>query len=173
MTCNLLIGDDLNVNRDLVIVGDTTQHSSTIPDSILNNLRLARMDLAKGELHNIILSLKEERAYIDTTVLNPNYDCIRDSLYRSEELAHECTIIALNIANNVTMDGAEIQDVIMMLFDQVFNQYVENNDDLIYIINRYIEVIDDSSELRDQDKESIKAGLATAIYSFNYWNVSL
>ena len=169
--CNILIGNDLNVNRDLVIVGDTTQYSSSVPDSILNKLRLDRMALAKGELHNIILSLKEEKAYLDPIVMMPEYDCIRDSIYKCEELADNCATIALNIANNIPSDNQTLLAYIIDLFEDVFNQYANDNNDMVHIINQYIEVIDASEELSENDKDNIKSGLSTAIYSFNYWNI--
>ena len=42
---------------------------------------------------------------------------------------------------------------------------------VITIISRYLEAIENSTELSDEDTEYIKYGMATALYSFNYWNV--
>lgn len=141
--CSLLIGDDYAVNRDLVIFEDTTQQRTILADTILNNLQLESIDLAQGELHNIILDLKEERAYLDTTVLETTimttgYDCIKDSIYRSEELINECARIANNYITEIPLESQDQDkvDYIINLFMEVFSEYVNDNDDIVLIINR-------------------------------------
>ena len=51
----------------------------------------------------------------------------------------------------------------------VIEQYANDCVDVAFIIQKYIEVIDNSNELTPEDKKNIKYGLATALYSTNYW----
>jgi hypothetical protein len=42
--------------------------------------------------------------------------------------------------------------------------------DMVFIVNKYKEIIEHSEELSTEDKESIYSALATAINSYNYWS---
>lgn len=56
-----------------------------------------------------------------------------------------------------------------MIFNKVFQGSVSCHDDVVKLINKYSEEIDKSEELTEEQKLSVKNGLATALYSFNYW----
>ena len=60
-----------------------------------------------------------------------------------------------------------------MFFSCIGDMYAKyiSTHKVITIISRYLEAIENSTELSDEDKECIKYGMATALYSFNYWNV--
>lgn len=58
----------------------------------------------------------------------------------------------------------------MDLFCEVFEQYSTTCDDVAFIINKYIEILEKSNELTETQLNSIKTGLATSLYSFNYWD---
>ena len=61
---------------------------------------------------------------------------------------------------------------VMELFNQVLEEYASKTDDVAFIIGKYVDVIEDSNELTTEQKQSIKSGLATALYSFKYWETT-
>lgn len=58
----------------------------------------------------------------------------------------------------------------LLLFEEVFDEYVSDNTDMVYIINKYKSVLSSAEELNEEEKNLIFGALATALYSFNYWN---
>lgn len=59
---------------------------------------------------------------------------------------------------------------VMELFNEVFKETVTDNNSVVRLINKYEEEIEKTTELTEEQKNSIRSGLATALYSFNYWN---
>ena len=62
---------------------------------------------------------------------------------------------------------------VMELFNQVLEGYAFKIDDVAFIIGKYVDVIEESDELTTEQKQCIKSGLATALYSFKYWESTL
>ena len=46
---------------------------------------------------------------------------------------------------------------------------VEDSEDVGYLINRYIELIEKDSQITDLQKGVVYSALSTAAYSTNYW----
>lgn len=46
---------------------------------------------------------------------------------------------------------------------------VEDSEDVGYLINRYIELIEKDSQITDLQKGVVYSALSTASYSTNYW----
>lgn len=72
---------------------------------------------------------------------------------------------------------AKIQDayrIIVAEKDFTINEKVTSEtDDIAFVIGKYMEVIEISTELTEEQKESIKCGLATGLYSSNYWEYKM
>lgn len=62
---------------------------------------------------------------------------------------------------------------IMELFKEVYMTYPEKADDVDFLINRYIEMIEASDAISDADKEAIYSGFSVAAYSSRYWEAHL
>lgn len=93
-------------------------------------------------------------------------------------------ISALEIVNQELMnDTAKVQmkswdqgdgndsnvDKILELFEDVLKQYPEESKDVAFVIDKYIEIIDQSDELTEEEKMVLKSTFATALCSSKYW----
>ena len=94
---------------------------------------------------------------------------LQDVLY-SSEYKNKLIETINNEKNRISEGNFNKSDYIIGLFEDIFNKYVETNDDILFIINKYQEIIDNSNELTAAEKEYVSYALSTAIYSFNYWN---
>ena len=58
---------------------------------------------------------------------------------------------------------------VIKLFIQALEEYPEDMEDINYLINRYIELIEADRRITDLDKEFVYSSLSTAAYSVSYW----
>ena len=65
-----------------------------------------------------------------------------------------------------------VSAMVMGLFDEVFQTYPANAYDVVFLINRYAEIVEASTELTSEEKEWIRMGLAVSLYSYNYWTTN-
>ena len=163
---------DGNLNftpNNLIIKPNTKQFD---PDSIsLDASTLEEKYLNVGKLHNVMLGIIEGTITINDSLDTTPKDSIYTAIMSSQEME-----AAFEDAKNTTASIDEIPadsvaDYAIQLFINIFTEYSSSNEDVATIISRYLEAIENSTELSDEDKECIKYGMATALYSFNYWNV--
>ena len=104
-----------------------------------------------------------------TSVFIRTFTCLLQQIY---SLAN-CTVHFIMITGYLKI--AECADMYCrtLFFSCIGDMYAKyiSTHKVITIISRYLEAIENSTELSDEDKECIKYGMATALYSFNYWNV--
>lgn len=67
------------------------------------------------------------------------------------------------------LSGETVDSKVMSLFLDIYNAYPENIQDVKFIINKYIELIEASDSFTDDEKQSIYAGLSVAVCSYEYW----
>ena len=138
-----------------------------VDSSLLIMSRLDEKFLTVGRMHNIMLSVMD-----GSVVLNADEQKtsdIKEAIFNSKELMDSCKVIGTDASiNNLTASDPLLSKV-MELFNTVMEEYVSESDDVAFIISKYVEVIDKSEDLTDEQKTSIKSGLATALYSFEYW----
>lgn len=94
-------------------------------------------------------------------------------------------ISALEIVNQELMnDTAKVQmkswdqgdgndsnvDKILELFEDVQKQYPEESKDVAFVIDKYIEIIDQSDELTKDEKMVLKPAFAAVLYSTKFWD---
>ena len=167
--CRFSFDDSLNVNYQITN-GDVkkTKEKIEVNKEVLKNVTLKKEDLQVGKVHNVILSALDGSIKIEGKTENAN-DTLANAFLNSTEFKD---LYNQNIASEIYYSNSEKDkaDKVMQLFEDVFTKYSSSNDDVVFIINKYIEVIDSSEELTNEEKDSIKKGLATALYSFNYWD---
>ncbi len=175
ITCDNLIADDLSIDDSAVMIKEPAViNKLEVDDALIGKVNLREKDLNVGKLHNILLGTLDgsiEIKSLDSTEVESND--IYDSLVNSVDLANGCQEIGLKVNSSQEDIDPTLEARVLMLFNEVYQKYSSTNDDVVFIINKYVEVIDASKELTDYEKDSIKSGLATALYSFNYWDGTL
>ena len=66
-------------------------------------------------------------------------------------------------------DGT-LPGLVSSLYGEVFKEYPDSVEDVVYLVNQYTSLIDASNELTDDEKTCIKHGMSVSLYSFNYWS---
>ena len=61
-------------------------------------------------------------------------------------------------------------DKILELFEEVLKQYPEESKDVAFVIDKYIEIIDQSDELTKDEKMVLKPAFAAVLYSTKFWD---
>lgn len=129
-----------------------------------------------GIEHNLMLSLLREESANLSAHVNRLSNLERTVTESSEfkeaynsciERARAITFIPREAAEN------EIGQKVMNLFLKIYSSYPENQTDVNDIINKYISIIEPSTELSKEEKELIYSSLSVAAYSFKYWETTL
>lgn len=173
--------DDLKMEksineRDIDFVSDSLCKQINIDEPILESVKLKNRHLCVGKLHNIILSsLENNKSEGVMRGLTNNYGC-GDNVTFSYVSSHmdwdEFYAEANKMVEKVELGDTNSKiDYVMTLFTNIFSIYSSEIDDVVVLINKYATVVNASDELSEEEKDYILYGLATALYSFNYWKV--
>lgn len=128
---------------------------------ILDALR-ADSVITRSEPMNMENTTSPSLSTIETQVLNSSGFVDRyNSLMQ--------TYCSLDVEKYVS-DNNSMGSQVVRLFIDVYNQYSETIDDVNLIINKYIQRIESSSSLTNDEKQLIYNALAVAAYSFRYWD---
>lgn len=180
-SCRLLLNDDLSVNENLFgsvspslkrkmkLLGNklkSTDNKLNVSQELIDQSKLDENSLIVGEMHNVMLSTLDGTAEIRSDIEMEDESELKRELFNSKELMEGCRNIKSN-SDNLTSD--EMLNKVMELFNQVLQEYPSKVDDVAFIIGKYIEVIENSTELTEDQKRHIKYGLSTALYSSIYW----
>ena len=121
-------------------------------------------------MHNIILlSLDGSIALDETTQDMSEMDELKNKLLDSKEFMDSCKMVGLRSQDWKLETSDDVTAKIISLFNEVLAESSSKTEDIAVIIGKYMEVINDSEELTKEQKESIKCGLATGLYSSKYW----
>ncbi len=144
-----------------------------ITEEKLKQLHLTPQEISVGVSHNELLrnlrkinsnAKNTTRTSIHSTEL-ANFNIPYSEYIDSEELyqkALEEEKANLNLTDNKA-------NIAIHLFKEAFEKYSVNEDNLIFIINKYSDIIRSSKEFTEEEKNAIMYGLSTAIHSYNYW----
>ena len=90
-------------------------------------------------------------------------------MLNSQEFMDSCRVVGIRAQHFELSSDDDLTAKIIILFNKVLEDYASKIDDVAFIIGKYMELIDSSIELTDEQKDSVRYGLATALYSSNYW----
>lgn len=143
-----------------------------LDNETLSKINLNKEHLSFGKMHNVLLSVLDGSSTIKESGILHSNDSIYNSIINSEEMKQLYNEILTNTKDMKYFNSDTKGDYIMKLFSEILEEYAEEEMDVVTIINKYSEAINASSELDENDKECIMSGLATALYSFRYWNTT-
>lgn len=176
------------------------ENTMYVPDSISSKLDIPlsyQCALNVGLTHNEMLDiLRNDKIYYgidsDNELFPDNNDIgaipISGSGLSDEEMIEKMVLNSSDFidAYNEMLEKLEPMDVIpyagnnegldmevMRLFIDVCADYVETSNDAYFIINKYIERIENHSSLTTEQKRHVYYGLAVAAYSTTYWEENL
>lgn len=180
-SCRLLINDDLSINEEFVnsSVEPINYESKAIRkkmkvggngidvnQDLIEQSKLDENSLVVGRMHNAMLSVLDGSIDIQSSTEIEGESELKRALFNSEELMNSCRNIKTD-DSNLTSD--KMLNKVMELFNQVLLEYPSKADDVAFIIGKYIDVIEQTTELTKDQKTHIKYGLSTALYSSIYW----
>lgn len=79
----------------------------------------------------------------------------------------------MNINSEQVLNDDPVLNKVMDLFSHIVEEYPSEVNDVAFLVGKYVEIIDRTNELSSEQKECIKSGLATALYSAQYWQSKL
>lgn len=174
-----VVDENLAVDESSIIVSPIALKKLELEDEILSTINLNQESLNVGKIHNLILSALDGSVTVDESnavgtrsALSDTNNTLYSAVMKADEMEELFDEMTVDIANDITFSVDTKADYVMKLFEVLFIRYSEENKDVVYIINQYSNVIRASSELTNDEKNWIMTGLATALYSFNYWNVA-
>lgn len=166
--CRILVNDDLSINEGVVIIENpTTKIKLDVDEELIINSKLDENSLNIGKVHNLILSVMDGSVILQKEEQTSSK--LKDALFDSKEFIDSCKMIAENASVGRPLSSDKMLSEVMELFNQAFEGYVSEIDDVAFIIGRYMDVIEKTDELTTEQKTCIKSGFATALYSYKYW----
>lgn len=145
------------------VVNDVSTVSINVPTKFASSAMLV------GKSHNAILNLCQDAVEVasveDITgvLTNDQIAVIHSDAFVS------MVNNAVESGNYSVAEGDIVGNQIIDMFMEVFEDCAESQDDLQYIINRYISIIEENGSLPDDVKEMVYNALSVAAYSCDYW----
>ena len=170
-TCRVLVNENMSVNESAICLNKSNSNKKlNVDEDLIVESKLDEASLEVGKIHNIVLSVMEDKVLLkDVDLEQSDRVELKDALLNSEELIKSCKAQASNASTEHISETDPLLDEVLVLFEQVFKEYATNTGDVAFIIGKYVEVIDGSTDLTTEQKRCIKSGLATALYSSEYW----
>lgn len=169
--CGSIVNEDFSLNESSIILKDENSNQKLfVNEADLISSNLSKRELLSGKIHNLLLMSMDGSVEISQT---ENNNPIISELIASKELLAECENLGMKINNGTYEESTTLESKVISLFNDIFQKYSSSTSDVAFIISKYVEAVDESSELTVEQKEAIKTALATAIFSFNYWDKTL
>jgi len=172
-SCKNLVNEDGSINEHLIVALDSAVDKKIeVNEDLQNASGLDQQSLNIGKLHNIMLaSLNNQIVVGDDPGIPAEPQSLKEEIYNSQEMNNGYDELLAGGDGDEGEGSDETLNKVMELFDQVLQEYATETDDVAFIIGKYMEVIDNTDDLTEEQKNSVKCGLATALYSANYWSL--
>lgn len=169
------INEKAIIGAYVTMLNEKVDVENNYPKTIKLNLPAEYKELQNmGAEHNIVLkNLINEK--IDTTKIKSTLSKEQYNLITSKEYtrALDQTISNVNEAcltkGGMKVEESDVPSRIMNLFFQIAEQYPQSTYDMQYIINKYIETIENGNAFTEEDKSLIYASLGVAASSYEFW----
>jgi hypothetical protein len=172
--CKILMNDDMSINESAIKITDRTINNKLDVDKkLLIESKLDDNSLNIGKVHNLILSVMDGTVVLQNKdQTQPDSSNIKEALFNSDKLIDSCKVAGTEASIGHFSTSDAMLSKVMELFNQVLEEYASKTDDVAFIVSKYVDVIENSNELTAEQKKSIKSGLATALYSSKYWELT-
>lgn len=155
---------------------EQVQSQVVVSPTVIEKVDLNDNALQVGQQHNVMLAglqgklIMADNAITKVGVTRPNLQVyeLEERILYSEDMETAFDELYLN-NGTFESDETELPDVIMDMYTDLISNYASECMDIVFVINKYSECINNSNELTDDEKESLNMGLATSLYSYNYW----
>ena len=154
------------------VAEENPEFTDSSPEQIDLNLPEDKKELlAIGEKHNLILEKLSNEEFSLTPVvevLTP----LEAEIVKSKEFEDGYYSVLNKLIGDddtyVENDGST-GNIVMKLYLDIINKYPENLNDVEFVSNKYIELISNSSELSEEEKDRLYSAISVAVFSFEYW----
>lgn len=125
-----------------------------------------------GKSHNFILDLANNDFEYDETFLanSRNFSSLEYNALRSPEFVALINDIIDGHGDWVPETRNRRTSYIIGLFNDVVEEYATSEENISYLINNYIRIIENNNVLDNSEKQIIYNSLAVAAYSYDYWS---
>ena len=124
-----------------------------------------------GAKHNLVLQALVDNN-LSRTPIEHCLTAVEDSIISSKEF-EEAYYAYFEDENINSETNEDVPDAVMSLYLQIFQTYPERANDVEFITNKYIELIEESDEISPEEKEIIYSALSVAASSYEYWEEKL
>lgn len=163
--------EDGNINTEAFNNSNaTTIKKLNLDNEVLASVNLTNEQLNIGKLHNILLAAFEGTISIENAYRIESNDNDVNTVINSNEMSELWNKIGSSDETRYFNTYDPLPDKVMSLFNEIFSSTASDYNTVVQLINRYAAEIDKTTELTEEQKSMVKNGLATALYSFNYWN---
>lgn len=170
--CKSIVTENISINEGVIVIKDkNTYDKINISSDILNKTKLSDNSLKVAKMHNIALSSLDVSVELKQTTLNISEETkLKDAIMNSKEFMDSCKVVGIRAQSCQLSHTDDITAKVISLFNRVVKEYSSKTDDMAIIIEKYMEIINSSTELTKEQKEIVEYGLATGLYSSNYWD---
>lgn len=154
------------------------ENEAVIKDNYPTQIKLDNLDkkdIEIGAKHNAILKNLETNNFNKEKILQYlskeelqilSSKELEDEMENTVEKAIESSLKG----EYIKTDGNDTPAKVMNLFFEIFEKYLDNVDDVQFIINKYIEAVKNTEEISEADKEIIYQALSIGASSYEYWS---